>query len=169
MEGWVDLGYRAIAPAGNRTRDLSITSPTPYHYTTDPARLTVCGCDVQRVTAMRMELRLVRRVIHTVDSASVWTASLVVDVIAVCQASTASRQRDACVRSSHQPKLWKKQDSVSNENRVGLCRSDQLRSHFRAMLLRLSYLNFVAVIVIPELTVGVARTVNGYASSVAPS
>ena len=44
MEGCVDLGY------GNgvrsRTRDLSITSPTPYHYTTEATRvtssLTVC-------------------------------------------------------------------------------------------------------------------------------
>jgi len=38
MEGWVDLGN---APAGSRTRDLSITSPTPYHYTTKPPMLTM--------------------------------------------------------------------------------------------------------------------------------
>jgi len=33
MEGWVDLGY----PAMHRPEvELAITSPTPYHYTTEP-------------------------------------------------------------------------------------------------------------------------------------
>jgi len=36
MAGWVDLGYvPGSAPAGIRTRDLPITSPTLYHYTTE--------------------------------------------------------------------------------------------------------------------------------------
>jgi len=36
MEGWVDLGYPAMHRPGSRTRDLSITNPTSYHYTTEP-------------------------------------------------------------------------------------------------------------------------------------
>ena len=31
------------APAGSRTRDLSITSPTPYHYSTEP-QISECLC-----------------------------------------------------------------------------------------------------------------------------
>jgi len=44
-EGWkAELTYRlpGYALAESRTRDLSITSPTPYHYTTEPTRKHHC-------------------------------------------------------------------------------------------------------------------------------
>ena len=36
MEGWVDLGYPAMHRPGVELAIFSITSLTPYHYTTEP-------------------------------------------------------------------------------------------------------------------------------------
>jgi len=56
MEGWVDLGYPAMhAPTGSRTRDLSITSPAPYHYTTEQhnhSTFELVSCVVAPISSM---------------------------------------------------------------------------------------------------------------------
>jgi len=50
MEGWVDLGYPALHRQGvERVRDLSITSPMPYNYTTEPLSVEAVESDLEAV------------------------------------------------------------------------------------------------------------------------